>query len=94
MFFLIIATILETIADVLFKKQFFWIGMSAYIAGTIVWAKYLADSETTLSTAVILFAMINLVAVSLAGVILFKEEVTTKLLIALAFALLAIFFAK
>lgn len=93
MFYLILATALETIADVLFKKQMFWPGMTVFILGTVIWAKYLENTET-LSRAVILFAMINLLTVVLAGIFYFKDAITTKLLLSLVFALLAIFFAQ
>jgi len=83
LFFLLIilAVALEALADVLFKKWaivshsgLFIAGLVIYIFGTIIWAYSLKYGY--LSKAISIFTVLNLVIVSLAGVFLFKEDLT------------------
>ena len=76
-----VAVLIEAAADVLFKK---WaiggsiasllVGLLAYTVGTVFWAVSLKAEY--LSKAIILFTLLNLIIVALAGVILFEEHLT------------------
>ncbi len=79
--FISVAILFESFADVLFKfshtesKQIFlWIGIVLYTIGTVIWAYSL--KYEFLSKAISLFTILNLVVVTLAGVFIFKEELT------------------
>jgi len=75
------ATLLEALADILFK---FWtidgqnflliIGVAIYTASTIVWA-YSLKFEV-LSKAITVFAVLNLILVILAGLVLFGDQLS------------------
>ncbi|MEN9647204.1 MAG: Small Multidrug Resistance protein [Candidatus Parcubacteria bacterium] len=76
------AVLLEVIADVLFKysvvqnKNSFWLaGIVLYIIGTAIWALLLRYEQ--LSKAIVIFAVLNIILVVLAGVFIFNESLTT-----------------
>ncbi|HLD05079.1 MAG TPA: SMR family transporter [Candidatus Nanoarchaeia archaeon] len=79
--FLILAVLLEVIADVLFKK---WslenknlllvLGLFLYFIGTVFWAFSLKYEY--LSKAISVFTVLNLVIITLVGVVLFKEHLS------------------
>src|SRR3989344_3805136 len=97
-FFLLvgIAVVLEIAADIFFKK---WaldnrqvlliLGLLLYAAGTVFWAYSLKYEY--LSKAVVLFTLLNLIAITLAGVILFKEHLTALNKVGIALGILSIF---
>ncbi len=76
-----IVIVLETIADVLFKE---WslknqpfllvLGVIIYSLGTVAWA-YSLKFES-LSKAITVFSIVNLIAVILIGLIFYKEDVS------------------
>lgn len=77
-----LAVAFEVVADVLFKK---WamenrgvllaIGLALYFIGTVFWA--ISLRTTGLSRAVTVFTVVNLLAVVIAGVLIFGEQLTT-----------------
>jgi multidrug transporter EmrE-like cation transporter len=78
---LILSVTLEIIGDIFLKKWssenktlLLFLGLGIYFVGTIFWA--LSLKYEFLSKAVSLFTVINLVAILLVGVFLFKEEVS------------------
>ncbi len=78
---IILAVILETVADILFKMSYLqskasllWIGVGLYTIGTIVWAFSLKFEH--LSKAITIFSILNLIAVVLVGVLFFKEDIS------------------
>jgi len=76
-----IAVILEVIGDILFKK---WslenknilliIGLIIYFIGTIFWA--ISLKYESLSKAISVFTILNLIIIVLVGIILFKENLS------------------
>lgn len=76
-----VAVMFEVIADILFKK---WsmdnknillaVGLIIYIVGTIFWAVSLKYEY--LSKAIAVFSILNLIILVLAGIILFKENLS------------------
>ena len=78
---LLLAVLLEVIADTLFKYWsiqshgvFLWSGMILYTVGTLIWA-YSLKLEV-LSKAITMFTVLNLVIVVLVGALLFKESLS------------------
>ncbi len=77
-----VAVILEIVADILFKN---WsvsnknilliIGLVIYFVGTVFWAFSLRHEY--LSKAIAIFTILNLVVISLVGVLYFKEDLST-----------------
>ena len=72
---------LEVVGDVLFKKwsienksMLLFTGLLIYFIGTTFWAVSLKYEY--LSKAITVFTVLNLVAVALAGVIMFKEDLS------------------
>lgn len=83
LFFILIALAVafEVVADVLFKKwamenrgQLLAIGLALYFIGTVFWA--ISLRHDLLSRAVTVFTVVNLLAVVLAGVLIFGEQLT------------------
>ena len=75
------AVALEVVADILFKKwslgdnrAFLIAGLALYAIGTAAWA-YSLKFEI-LAKAISVFTILNLVAVALAGLIIFKEHLS------------------
>jgi multidrug transporter EmrE-like cation transporter len=75
------AASVEVVADILFKKWsingkniFILIGIALYIVGTVIWAFSLKFEM--LSKSIAIFSILNLIAVALAGFIIFKEEIS------------------
>ncbi len=76
-----LAVALEIVADVLFKK---WslesknllliVGLAIYFAGTVFWAFSL--KYEFLSKAISAFAVLNVIAIALVGVLFFKEDIS------------------
>lgn len=76
-----IAVLIETAADVLFKKWsgtsntwFFVIAMVVYLVGTALWAFSL--KYDFLSRAISMFTVLNMILVTLAGVLIFNEHLS------------------
>jgi len=75
------AAALEVVADILFKK---WsmngraillaAGIGLYIIGTVAWAFSLKFE--LLSKAISIFTILNLIAVAIAGFVIFKEDLS------------------
>lgn len=72
---------LEILGDVFFKKSmvehksiYLWIGYGIYIIGALFWA--LSLKYETLSKAIVIFTVLNLVIVSIIGVFFFHESLT------------------
>ena len=83
MFFIlvIIAVVLEVIADIMFKKWsieskniLLYIWILIYSVGTVLWAISLKFEY--LSKAISIFAILNLVIISLVGILYFKEDLS------------------
>ena len=95
-FILIIAgTVLEVFGDVLFKKWvvdhrnlFFWTGFTIYAIDTLFWAYSL--KYETLSKAIAVFTILNLIIIVLVGVIFFKENLTLANKIGIVLGVLSI----
>ena len=75
------AVLLETVADVLFKASylqhktvFLIVGVVLYTVGTLIWASSLRFEY--LSKAISIFTVLNLIAVLLAGLVIFKEHLS------------------
>lgn len=75
------AVALEVVGDVFFKKwslsnrwMLLAIGLAVYFAGTIFWAFSLKHEY--LANAIGVFTILNLIAVSLIGIYLFKEDLS------------------
>ena len=79
--FLIVSIVLEVIADFFLKKWslenknlLLFIGLLIYLIGTTFWAFSL--KYEFLSKAISIFSILNLIAVVLVGVLIFKEDLT------------------
>lgn len=79
--FILLAVVFEVAADVLFKYWsinsrglLLWSGIGLYAVGTVIWA-YSLKLEY-LSKAITIFTVVNLIAVVLVGVFLFKESLS------------------
>lgn len=75
------AVLLEVIADIMFrywgmneKRWLLAVGMAVYMIGTLFWAYSLKYEY--LSKAISVFTILNLVALVLAGVVIFKEDLS------------------
>ena len=78
---ILIAVALEVLADILFKKwaivnqtSLLIAGLVIYFVGTMAWAFSLKYEY--LSKAITIFSILNLVAIALVGVFLFKEDLS------------------
>jgi len=90
-----VAVMFEVVADILFKK---WsienknillaIGLAIYFVGTIFWAVSLKYEH--LSKAIAVFTILNLVILVLAGIILFKENLSLANKIGIILGILSI----
>lgn len=76
-----LGTGLEILGDVYFKKWaiggrhlFLWIGFIIYTAGTIFWA--LSLKHGSLSKAITIFTILNLIIVVIIGTTFFRENLT------------------
>lgn len=87
-----LATGFEVWADFYFKKASYLIGFSLYAVGTMFWAFTLQHKE--LSSAIITFTVINLLAVFFVGIFFLEEEVNPNSVMGIMFALLAIAFIE
>lgn len=83
LFFVLIiaATALEILADIFFKQwadlNRTWLlilGLALYSAGTVFWAFSLR--QETLSRAISIFTLTNLIIITLVGVYFFKEDLS------------------
>ena len=77
----ILAVVFEVVADILFKywiintrNIFLWGGVALYSVGTIIWAFSLKHEY--LSKAITVFTVLNLIAVVLAGLLIFNEHLS------------------
>lgn len=78
---IIVAVALEVFADILFKKwsntnklYFIIIGFIIYLAGTLFWAFSLRYEF--ISKAGSVFVLLNLIGLTMAGVLIFKEKLS------------------
>lgn len=78
---IIFAVMFEVIADIIFKYWsinakglFLFIGVILYSIGTVIWAYSLKYEY--LSKAITIFTIINLIAVVLVGLLIFKEDIS------------------
>lgn len=76
-----LAVALEAVADVIFKKWsidgkflMFLLGMTAYTIGTVFWA--ISLKYDYLSRAISVFTVLNLIIITLVGVLFFKEDLS------------------
>jgi len=76
-----LAVLLEVAGDIFFKKwavesrsALFIVGMAVYFIGTFFWA--ISLKYEFLSKAIVVFTVLNLVLITLAGVLIFKEDLT------------------
>jgi multidrug transporter EmrE-like cation transporter len=79
---LLCAVVLESSADMLFRKSgladntpLFLGALAIYVIGGACWGMSLQYREV--SRGIIVFAMLNIIVVSVAGVLLFDEQLTT-----------------
>lgn len=75
------AVVLEAIADVLFKRWslenrpfLLLLGLAIYFIGTVAWAYSLKHEQ--LSKAIIVFTVLNVILVLIAGIVLFDEQLS------------------
>lgn len=90
-----VAVILEIIADIMFKS---WsasnnnivlvIGLAIFLVGTVFWAFSLRHEY--LSKAIAIFTILNLVVISLVGVLYFKENLSTTNKIGIALGVVSV----
>ncbi len=78
---LLTGAVLDTVADIFLKKWalenktiLLGIGLLIYFIGTVFWAFSLQHGE--LSRGIVIFTLLNLILVLLAGVLLFHEELS------------------
>jgi small multidrug resistance pump len=71
----------EIVGDFFFKKSaltnksfFLWLGFAIYLIGTLFWA--LSLKYEMLSKAISIFSVLNLIIISLIGMIFFKEHLS------------------
>lgn len=93
--FTLIAVGLEIAGDIFFKKWvienktlLLWIGFIIYSLGTLFWAFSL--KYETLSKAISIFTILNLVIVTLVGVIIFKENLSVLAKVGIALGIVSI----
>ncbi|MDO8529374.1 MAG: SMR family transporter [bacterium] len=96
-FFILIAMaiIFEIAGDVLFKKwslgnknTFLYIGLLIYATGTVFWAFSLKYEQ--LSKAISVFTIVNLIVISLIGILFFKEDISFTNKIGIGLGILSI----
>lgn len=78
---LAVAVLLESSADMLFRKSgissnmpLYLFGLAVYVIGGACWGLSLQYREV--SRGIIVFAMLNIIVVTVAGVLLFDEQLT------------------
>jgi len=76
-----LAVILEVIGDILFKKWslenrqiLIYLGLLIYFIGTVFWA--ISLKYEGLAKAISVFTVLNLILIVLAGVLIFKEDLS------------------
>lgn len=94
-FLLLVAVTFEVVADILFKQwaianktAFLLIGFALYSIGTLFWAYSLQFQQ--LSKSIIVFTLLNLIAVLLAGVLVFQEKLSFINIIGILLGLVSI----
>ena len=92
---ILIAVAFEVGADVLFKKwsinsklPLLLIGLGVYFVGTLIWAYSL--KYDLLSKSIAVFTLLNLVAISLIGALIFKENLTVLQKVGLVLGIISI----
>ncbi len=92
---LILAVAIEVLADIFFKRwvieeknAWFIIGMVIYVIGTCFWAFSLKYDY--LSKAASIFNILNLIALVLVGVVLFKEDLSLANKIGIGLGILSV----
>ena len=91
----LVAVLFESIADILFRFSYLkhhpymlWIGFGIYTISTILWA--ISLKYEFLSKAISIFTVVNLIIVSLVGLVVFKEEVSTIARFGIALGVVAV----
>lgn len=91
--------ILEIIGDIFFKKWsienksiLIWIGFIVYFAGTVFWA--LSLKYEVLSKSISVFTILNLVILTLVGIVFFKEDVSLLSKIGILLGIISIIFIE
>ena len=92
---IIFAVSFEVLADILFKywalstrSIFLWGGVGLYMIGTVIWAYSLKFEY--LSKAIIIFAVVNIIVVVLAGVFIFSEDLSLLNKIGILFGIISV----
>lgn len=77
-----VAVVFEAIGDVLFKQSatsnrliFFYVGFVIYVIGSLLWAYSLRFN--LLSRSIIIFMVLNVIIVVIAGALMFNEKIST-----------------
>jgi multidrug transporter EmrE-like cation transporter len=90
-----LAVFLEVIADILFMKWsvdhkniLFAVGMVIYTIGTVFWA--ISLKYDYLSRAISVFTILNLIIITLAGVLIFKEDLSNINKIGIALGIISV----
>lgn len=90
-----LAVFFEVVADVIFKQwslsnksSIFAIGMAVYLLGTAIWAFSLKYEYLAKAGAV--FALLNLVALTLIGLLFYKEDLSPVNKIGIVLAIVSI----
>lgn len=88
-------TVLELVADVLFKywsqsnrHYLFWIGLITYSIGVALWA-YTLKFEGLIKSYVV-YSMIAMISTVILGYFMFNEQLNIKNLVGICFAILSI----
>ncbi|OGH84995.1 MAG: hypothetical protein A2493_02710 [Candidatus Magasanikbacteria bacterium RIFOXYC12_FULL_33_11] len=101
LFWILVSTgaVLEIIGDIFFKKWsienksiLIWIGFLVYFAGTVFWAFSL--KYEVLSKSISIFTILNLVILTLVGVIFFKEDISFLSKIGILLGIVSIIFIE
>ncbi|MBI1972660.1 hypothetical protein HYS50_01500 [Candidatus Woesearchaeota archaeon] len=96
---ILVAVFLEILADIFFKRWslgnkhlLLGVGLLFYFVGTVFWAFSLRYHY--LFKAVSIFTILNLIAVTLAGVVLFNEQLSLANKIGIFLGILSIFLVE
>ena len=93
--FIILATILEVGADILFKNWtlknrnlLLFSGLALYFIGTVFWA--ISLKFESISKSISIFTILNLIIIVLIGVFLFKEKLSILNIIGLILGIISL----
>ncbi|MFA5999528.1 MAG: SMR family transporter [Candidatus Paceibacterota bacterium] len=92
---IVIAIVLEVLADILFKEWtiknqniILYTGLSIYFIGTYFWAMSL--KYELLSKSIVIFSVINLICITLVGLLYYNEQLSLINKIAILFGILSV----